>query len=112
MANLRSMKYAKSLHTLKTILNPSYCADSQPTPASPPGFSRPKPQEMSPPERFLRHTRPNGRQRQVLPLRQPDQAGREVRHRPTALFDEEPAGRKAEHTSEYQSLMSHSSADC
>src|SRR3546814_20641166 len=77
MANLRSMKYAKSLHTLNTILNPSYCADSQPPPARPPGFSRPPPQELSPHERFLRHPRQTGRQRQVLHLSQSATAGRE-----------------------------------
>src|SRR3546814_8385539 len=58
--------------------------------------SPPQPQECSPHERFLRHPRPPRRQRQVLHLRKPAQAGREVRHRPP---------RSEEHTSELQSLM-------
>src|SRR5690606_34135116 len=37
---------------------------------------RPQPQEFSPHERFLRHPRPPRRQRQVLHLRQPAEAGR------------------------------------
>src|SRR5690606_15703886 len=56
---------------------------------------RPQLQEFSPHERFLRHSRPPRRQRQVLHLRQPAQARRKVRHRPPALFDEDPAGEPA-----------------
>src|SRR3546814_912377 len=42
------MKYAQSLHTLKIILNPSYCADSQPPPASPPGSHAPSHRSFRP----------------------------------------------------------------
>src|SRR3546814_13255486 len=75
----------------KNYTEPGILSEFPAPPATRQG-SPPQPQECSPQERFLRHPRPPRRQRQVLHLRKPAQAGREVRHRPPALFDEDPAG--------------------